>query len=135
MAEKKQHFWIDRQYTRIATSLSCSVTGPAGQPAAVEMLNLSAGGMKFSCSFMVFTGLLPENQRTPGLVQDVLIEVAFQLPRSGEEPLSIRSQASVIHTERLAQDCYHIGVQFLQPVDVDARAIEDYISQRAPSQP
>ena len=135
MAEKKQHLWIDRQYTRITTSLPCNITGPAIQPAPVEMLNLSAGGMKFSCSRSVFTNLLPENQRTPGLVLDVFVEIEFQLPLSGEETHSIHTSATVIHTERLAQDCYHVGVQFVQPADRDVRVIEEYISQRPPTRP
>jgi c-di-GMP-binding flagellar brake protein YcgR len=129
MAEKKQHFWIDRQYTRIGTTLSCSAGVPSGQPATVEMLNLSAGGMKFSCSQAVFTELLPESQRTPGLIQDVLIEVEFQFAQPDREPCTIRTPAAVIHTERLAQDCYHVGVQFRQLPEQDARSVEQYIAQ------
>jgi c-di-GMP-binding flagellar brake protein YcgR len=128
MAEKKQHFWIDRQYTRIGTTLRCGVGLPSAQPAAAEMLNLSAGGMKFSCSQAVFTGLLPEGQRTPGLVQDVLVEVEFQLALPGMEPCTIRTTAAIIHTERLAQDCYHVGIQFQYLPEAEARAIEQYIA-------
>jgi c-di-GMP-binding flagellar brake protein YcgR len=135
MAEKKQHFWIDRQYTRIGAILPCNVALPAGQAAPVEMLNLSAGGMKFSCSKTVFSALLPENQRTPGLVQDVLIEIEFQLTLSGADITTIRAPAAVIHTERLAQDCYHIGVQFQDLSTADSRTIEQYIAQLQQTQP
>ena len=93
------------------------------------MLNLSAGGLKFSCPQVAFADLLPAPQRTPGLVQDVEIEVQFQLALPGSTvPHTIKTAAVIIHTERLAQDCYHVGAQFNPLPDRDAQALESYIS-------
>jgi hypothetical protein len=78
---------------------------------------------------VAFADLLPESQRTPGLAQNVEIEVQFQFTLPGStDPHTIKTAATIIHTERLAQDCYHVGAQFNSLPDCDARALETYIS-------
>jgi PilZ domain len=130
MAGNKQHFWIDRRHPRISTALSCQVSVPHDKMHPALMHNLSPGGLKFSCAHDTFIALVPESQRTPGLVQDVRIEIQFQLTSSGgKEPSTIRAEADIIHTERLAQDCYHIGAQFLQLQDDAVQAIESYVTE------
>lgn len=130
MAGKKQHYWIDRRYARISTGLTCTVAaGAQGKSHQAQMLNLSAGGIKFSCPHVAFADLLPESLRTPGLAQDVEIEVQFQFALPGStDPHIIKTAATIIHTERLAQDCYHVGAQFNLLPDPDAQALETYIS-------
>lgn len=130
MAGKKQHFWIDRRYARISSGLSCTVATSHGKSHQAQMLNLSAGGLKFSCPHESFIELLPDTQRTPGLIQDVVIEVQFELSLPDEtDTRMIRTPANVIHTERLAQDCYHIGAQFKPLTESDAQALEAYIAK------
>jgi hypothetical protein len=130
MAGKKQHYWIDRRHARIGTGLTCLVaTGTQGKSHQAQMLNLSAGGLKFSCPQAAFIDLLPESLRTPGLAQDVEIEVQFQLVLPGRaDPHTIKTAATIIHTERLAQDCYHVGARFNLLPDTDTLALDTYIS-------
>ena len=137
MAIKKQHFWIDREHERITTETPCQVGPVGGSRQRAMIINLSAGGVKFSCNQDVFSLLLPEDQRIPGQVTDVDIEIHFQLQAAGRrKPLSIRTRARLIHTERLAQDSYTLGAKFLDMRDVDSRGIENYMQQvNARSQP
>jgi hypothetical protein len=110
--------------------LTCLVAkGTQGKSHQAQMLNLSAGGLKFSCPHVAFIDLLPESLRTPGLAQDVEIEVRFQLILPGRtDPHTIKTVATIIHTERLAQDCYHVGARFNPLPDPDTLALETYIS-------
>ncbi len=128
MHGKKQHFWIDRRYDRVNADLTCQVGPQQDTLDTARILNLSAGGLKFSCTQETVHRLLPGDQRTPGLVSDVIIELQFQLPLPGrKKPVLIKSTASVIHTERLAQDNYHIGVRFHSLRDTDRKSLMAYL--------
>lgn len=129
MAEKKQHFWIDRRHTRIAAGLDCQVAPQQGEFLQVRMLNLSAGGFKFDCPHEVFEQLLPATQRTPGLIHDVSIRVEITLQQDGRNKLQkIRTTAELVHTERLAQNSYHVGAAFRTLNDEQRQALEQYVA-------
>jgi c-di-GMP-binding flagellar brake protein YcgR len=131
MHGKKQHFWIDRRDDRVNADLTCQVGPQQDALDTAQILNLSSGGLKFSCTEEIVARLLPENQRTPGLVSDVIIQLRFQLPLPGRKrPVLINSSASVIHTERLAQDNYHIGVRFQDLRDTDRKSLMAYIEDQ-----
>lgn len=128
MTIKKQHFWIDREYERIPVDIPCLVglAGDTGLPAGI--INLSAGGLKFGCNRDVFNQLLPEDQRVPGLVSDIEIDIEFRLPDAeGGTSETIRNRATIIHTERLAQDRYTLGVRFSGLDEADAGVIRSGI--------
>ncbi|MDH3980786.1 MAG: PilZ domain-containing protein [Gammaproteobacteria bacterium] len=128
MHGKKQHFWIDRRDDRVNANLMCQVGPQQDTLDTAQILNLSIGGLKFSCTEETVARLLPEDQRTPGLVSDVIIQLRFQLPLPGrKKPALINSSASVIHSERLAQDNYHIGVRFQGLSDTERKSIMAYI--------
>lgn len=130
MHGKKQHFWIDRKDGRINTDLTCQVGLEQATPCTAQILNLSAGGLKFSCTQETILQLLPENQRTPGLVSDVVIELRFQLPLAGrKKPAPVQCSAGIIHSERLAQDIYHIGVQFLALSAAETKSLQAYLEE------
>jgi hypothetical protein len=132
MATEKQHFWIDREHNRITTEIPCKVGQVGGKRLNATIINLSMGGLKFACSQEIFNLLIPEQQRTPGQVIDVSIDIHFQLPAADrKKPLSIRNTGRVIHTERLAQDIYHLGVQFTILREAEIRGIENHIKQVA----
>jgi hypothetical protein len=130
MAIKKQHFWIDRKHDRVITEIPCQVSPLSGSRKGATIINLAAGGLKFACTQEVFNLLLPEEQRIPGQVIDIDIDIQFQLQAAGrKKPLSIRTTARIIHTERLAQDSYTLGAQFIALHDADIRGIELYLKQ------
>ncbi|MGB5474571.1 MAG: PilZ domain-containing protein [Gammaproteobacteria bacterium] len=132
MATNKQHFWIDREHERITTEIPCQVRPVGGNRKNVIIINLSAGGLKFTCNRAVFNLLLPEDQRIPGQVSGVEIEIYFQLHAAGrKKPLSVRAQARLIYTERLSQDSFTVGAQFIALRDTDIRGIENYMQQVA----
>lgn len=128
MSFNKQHFWIDRKDKRVTITLPCNVNCPGGRICAAAILNLSAGGMKFACDRSTFEQLLPEGLRTPGMVNDVKIEVSFR-PESvaGENQPPLETSALIIHSERLAQDSYHVGIQFTGMSDTDSLRLRAYI--------
>lgn len=65
----------------------------------------------------------------PGQVVGVAIGIRFQLPSVDTSPASLRTTVSVVHTERLAQDMYHVGVQFIDLDDESVKAIENYVEE------
>lgn len=109
--------------------MACEVGSDAGgerQP--VRILNLSIGGLKFRCGMQVINNILPEDQRTPGQILDVEMEVSFALPQGDDNSaLPIRTRARVVHSERLAQDEFHVGVQFVDLEKSLSGPIESYI--------
>lgn len=130
MHDKKQHFWIDRKYGRINTDLACQVGQKPDALDTVQIINLSAGGLKFSCTHETILRLLPQDQRTPGLVSDVTIELQFKLPSPGrKEPVLVQCKADIIHTERLAQDVYHIGIQFHGLQDTHKKSLQAFLDE------
>jgi hypothetical protein len=127
--KNKQHFRIDRQHLRVATDMACEVGSDAcGGLLPVRILNLSIGGLKFSCGLQVINSILPEDQRTPGQILDVEMDVSFELPQGDAPVLPVRTRARVVHSERLAQDEFHVGVQFMDLAEAMTGSLESYIN-------
>ncbi|HYQ70723.1 MAG TPA: PilZ domain-containing protein [Gammaproteobacteria bacterium] len=128
MDKNKQHFRIDRQHLRVAIDMACQIGRESGgEYLPVRMLNLSIGGLKFSCGLQVINSILPEDQRTPGQILDVEMDIAFEIPQENAPALPIRTQARIVHSERLAQDEFHVGVQFIELDKSLSGALENYI--------
>lgn len=125
---KQQHLWINRKYHRIRADIPCELL-PDGGPVSVRILNLSAGGLKFSCGHDVFIRILPESQRMPGRVTGVEAGIRFRLPSSQDSSASLRARIRVVYTERLAQDKYLVGVQFIDLDEKTARALQGCIDE------
>lgn len=128
--KNKQHFRIDRQHRRVAADIACEVGNETGAGLLpVRILNLSIGGLKFRCGMRVIDSILPEDQRTPGQILDVQMDVVFELPQEGDaSPLPVRTRATIIHSERLAQDEFHVGVQFIDLEASMSGPLESYIN-------
>ena len=117
-----------RQYFRIDTEIPGTVRLPKGENLTVVIVNLSAGGLKFSCGRDAFHQILPQDQRTPGQITGVMIEIQFDLQETPAQPrLSLNTRARVIHSERLAQDVFHIGIQFVNIDEAEVVALKGYI--------
>lgn len=110
--------------------MPCGVGGIAcDEMLPARILNLSIGGLKFSCGLQVVNCILPEDQRTPGQILDVEMDVAFELPRGDEPAMPVRSRAKVVHSERLAQDEFHVGVQFIGLEESVTGQLESHINE------
>jgi len=109
--------------------MACDVGGNEdGGRLPVRILNLSIGGLKFGCGLHVINSILPEDQRTPGQILDVEMEVSFDLPQGDAPSLPIRTRAKVVHSERLAQDEFHVGVKFIDLAEAMTGPLESYIN-------
>ena len=127
--KNKQHFRIDRQHLRVAIDMACQIgRDSGGESLPVRMLNLSIGGLKFSCGLQVINSILPEDQRTPGQILDVEMDVSFELPQGDAPALPVRTRSKVVHSERLAQDEFHVGVQFMDLAETVTGLLESYIN-------
>ena len=114
---------------RVAADMPCEVGGGAcGGLLPVRILNLSIGGLKFSCGLQVINSILPEDQRTPGQILDVEMDVSFELPQADASALPIRTRARVVHSERLSQDEFHVGVQFMSLAEAVSVPLQSYIN-------
>lgn len=128
--QKRQPLKIDRKHLRVRTRIPCEVGLPDDETRSATILDVSAGGLKFGCSRETIRRILPDEQFILGRIMDVEIVARFNLPlSSGDTPFSCR--ARLIHSERLAQDLFHIGVQFLDLEEAAANALEAYVGQQA----
>jgi len=125
----KQHFAIDRKHERIELSLPCRLGMPGSKQHAATILNLSLGGLKFSCDRQTFMAIIPEEQHTPGQIADVRISVKFTLRPAARRAMNMDLSAMIVHTERLAQDVYHVGIQFTDLRKTDLNRLDDYIEE------
>ena len=117
--EARQHLRGDRKNSRVKTQIPCQVGPPGGEISVALILDLSCGGVKFSCNQHVVNNLFPEEEAPLGVVLDVFINIQFNLSEDDAPDSLIKTGARVVHTERLAQDLFQVGVQFIdltQPV-------------------
>ena len=124
-----------RQYSRLETEIPVTVRLPKGDVLSAVIVNLSAGGLKFSCGRDTVHQILPKDQRTPGQIMGVMIEVRFELDPPEQPRLSLGAMARVIHSERLAQDVFHVGVQFTRIEETDLVELKHYIDVNLSRQP
>jgi hypothetical protein len=128
--EKRKHF-------RVNTDIPCEMGLPRNALSAARIIDLSLSGLKFRCDRTTIHAILPEDQRTPGRVWDVEIEIHFTLQNEACPAVAVDARARVIHSERLAQDAFHVGVEFTELDAAARKSLEDYIlgSRSRQSQP
>ena len=131
--DSQQHFRSNRKHLRIDAELSCQVGQPGGQLDTAQVLDLSIGGMKFKCSHAIVNNLIPEGERTVGLIMDVMVDVQFRLPSETKRANNIKTVARIVHSERLAQDVFHVGVQFTGMGMNETRQLATYIQEQEPN--
>jgi hypothetical protein len=110
--DTQQHFRSNRKHLRIHAALPCEVGRPGGPLSAAQILDISIGGLKFSCSQKTVNDIIPDGEGTVGLIMDVDIDVQFTLPSDNKRTVVIKTGARIVHSERLAQDVFHVGIQF-----------------------
>ena len=127
--DAQQHFRSNRKYHRIHAELPCEVGRPGGKLFAAKVLDISIGGLKFSCSQETVNDIIPDGERTVGLIMDVEIDVQFKLRSDNKRATAIKTGARIIHSERLAQDLFHVGIQFNTLSSNDRGQLEAYIEE------
>lgn len=123
----KQHFALDRKYDRISTEIPCRLSLPGEREYQGTVINLSAGGLRLACNLETYEAIIPAEQRTPGQVIDVHVEIKFVLQPVNQSPVDMQLGAMVIHSERLAQDNFHIGIQYKDISKSDLNLLEEYV--------
>jgi hypothetical protein len=118
--EKRKHF-------RINTDIPCEMGLQRNALSTARIIDLSLGGLKFRCDRATIHGILPEDQRTPGRVWDVEIVIRFTLQTEAYPDVAVDVRARVIHSERLSQDAFHVGVEFTALDAAVRKTLEDYI--------
>jgi len=127
MDRDKQHLRIERKHPRVEAVIGCAVGLPNSDLSAGHIQNLSEGGLKFSCDRNTIHNILPEKMRTPGSVADIVVEIHFELQLPDLTTLSVKCSARLIHFERLAQDNYHVGLQFNKMDKTVTKALHAHI--------
>ena len=100
---------------------------PKGDGLSAVIVNLSVGGLKLSCGRDTIQHILPRDQQTPGQVTGVSIEIQFDLELPAQHHSSLNAMGRVIHSERLAQDIFHVGVQFIHLDEATVATLKVYI--------
>jgi len=114
------HLRIDRKHFRIDADLPCKVGPSDSNVMAARVLDISIGGLKFSCDLATIKKIIPESKQALGLILGVEVVLQFTIKLQGKRPSAIKTKARVIHSERLAQDLFHVGIQFL---DLDTATV------------
>ena len=127
--DAQQHFRSNRKQHRIHAELPCEVGQPGGKLFVAKVLDISVGGLKFSCSQETVNNIIPDGERTVGLIMDVEIDVQFKLRSDNKRATAIKTGARIIHSERLAQDLFHVGIQFNTLSSNDRGQLEAYIEE------
>lgn len=63
------------------------------------------------------------------MVEDVMLDVEFRLPDDAQGEALIMAKARLSHYERLAQDRFHVGLQFRDISDGIHRKLNAYIDR------
>ena len=125
--DTQQHFRSNRKHYRIHASLPCEIGQPGGVLSAAQILDISVGGLKFSCSQETINDIIPHGERIVGLILDVEVDVQFRLPSDDKHTAAIKTTARIVHSERLAQDVFHVGIQFNRLGTTELGQLEAYI--------
>jgi c-di-GMP-binding flagellar brake protein YcgR len=125
--EGVQHLRSDRRNSRVKVQIPCEVGPPGGEMNVALMRDLSCGGVKFSCNQHVINNFFPEDEAPLGVVLDVFINIHFNLSEDQSSEALIKTSARVIHTERLAQDLFQVGVEFIDLAQAATKSLQDYI--------
>jgi c-di-GMP-binding flagellar brake protein YcgR len=131
--QNQLHLRIDRKHFRIDADMPCKVGPSDSNVAAARVLDLSIGGLKFSCDHATFKEIIPESQQALGLILGVEIVVHFSIKLQGQHAFAIKTPARVIHSERLAQELFHVGIQFLNLEPTTASNLKTYIEELTPA--
>ena len=127
--EARQHLRSDRQNYRVKTQIPCEVGPPGGEMNVALVLDLSCGGMKFSCNQQVVNNMFPDDEAPLGVVLDVFINIHFNLSEDESPDSLIKTGARVIHTERLAQDLFQVGVEFIDLTRPATETLQVFIGE------
>jgi len=125
--EGRQHLRSDRKNSRVKVQIPCEVGSAGGEMNVALMLDLSCGGVKFSCNQQVINSMFTESEAPLGVVLDVFINVHFNLSEDESLDSLIKTGARVIHTERLAQDLFQVGVEFIDLTQAATKSLQDFI--------
>ncbi len=130
--EKRKNLRSDRKCFRIKTEFPCEVGPAGGSMIAAQILDLSYGGLKFSCDLQTIKAIFPQDQAAVGMILDAEIEVHFRLPTESKRATAIKARVRVVHSERLAQDLFNVGVQFLGLNQTATKKLEDFLDKSQP---
>ena len=96
---------------------------------AALVLDMSCGGMKFSCNQQVVNNMFTDDEAPLGVVLDVFINIYFNLSEDESPDSLIKTGARIIHTERLAQDLFQVGVEFIDLTQPAAELLQIFIGE------
>ncbi len=118
-----------RRFVRVSVNLDAEIHIDDGSDFEVRVVDLSEGGLKISCNKAVAFSILPAEQQTPGPVYDVDLDLLFEFPRDSGHKIGCRCQA--VFFNRLAQNEFQFGLQFLQVSAENQRQIRDHVQEQA----
>ena len=130
----KHHLRIERKHLRVKVEIPCMIGLPDGDLSEAQICDLSAGGLKFNCRRHTINNLLPENVTAPIPLTGITLEIQFELQQAKQAAHPVKCEARVVHFERLAQDDFHIGLQFTSMDEATKKALDAYMESVAKNQ-
>jgi c-di-GMP-binding flagellar brake protein YcgR len=130
----KQHLRIERKHLRLKAVIHCLIGLPNGDLSDAQICDLSIGGLKFSCGRHTISNILPENIRAPIPLTGTALEIHFELQQPDQAALPVKCETRVVHFERLAQDVFHVGLQFTSMEKTVKKALRAYLESATMNQ-
>ena len=118
-----------RRYVRVAADFAVELLAKEECTVLARTADLSEGGVKIICDQAAAFTLLPPDQRTPGPVYGVELELRL-FDQDGTETL-LESRCRLVFFRRLAQDSFHFGLEFLELAKEQIRRLQALIQQQS----
>ncbi len=130
----KHHLRIERKHLRVKVEIPCMIGLPDGDLSEAQICDLSAGGLKFNCRRHTINNLLPENVTAPIPLTGITLGIQFELQQAKQAAHPVKCEARVVHFERLAQDDFHVGLQYTSMGKTAKKALHAYLESVAKNQ-
>jgi len=127
METTKHHLRIERKHLRVKVDMYCMIGLPGGDLSDAQICDLSSGGLKFNCKRQSINNILPEHITAPIPLTGMALEIHFELTLPDQAAHLAKCEARVIHFERLAQEDFHVGMQFTSMDKTTEEALRAYL--------
>ena len=92
------------------------------------LTNLSPSGIQIECRHQLIEQL-NKVKSSSGLYPD--FELEFTLPAAPQDKAVVKSTCTVSYCRRLKQDCYHLGLNFVELSATAEQQVSEYIHHSA----
>ena len=108
----------NRQFPRIKTRIPLHIINQNGEALFATALDMSLDGLQIECDHKTQQQIIQGNEKqTPG--QPVEMDIQIKIPITKNSSTRMEMRCRLVIARRLAQNKYHLGLNYLQLDDTD----------------